>query len=228
MRRDTALQRIFVRARAMSGAAAVLALAGLIGACASGPSTVQTTLESGTGFSATLEQQLSTKDSQEGDTFTATVAEDVSREGRVVIPRGSTVNGNVTAVQTSGSSGEAAVIKVAFTSVQVRGETHPISARLTSAEPEQQSRTSTGEGVAKAGAAAAAGAIVGRIVGGDATGAAVGAAVGAAAGTAVVLGTQDVDAVLPAGSPIGLALTEPLTLDVPVSSGSDGIGSTEG
>lgn len=221
--RDRA-RRLVDRAGRLAAAAGVLALAVLVGACAGGPGTVETTLESGTGFTATLGQQLSTRDNQEGDTFTLTVAEDVTREGRVVIPGGSTVNGEVTAVQESGSSSETAVIKVDFTSVEVRGETHPLSARLTSAEPEQDSRTSTGEGAAQIGAAAAAGAIVGRILGGDATGAAVGGAVGAAAGTAVVLGTRDVDAVLPAGSPVDIALTEPLTLEVPVEeeSGEEG------
>lgn len=213
-------RRFVDRAGRLAAAAGVLALGALVGACAGGPSTVETTLEAGTGFTATLGQQLSTRDNQEGDTFTLTVAEDVTREGRVVVPGGSTVNGEVTAVQESGSSNETAVIKVDFTSVEVRGETHPLSARLTSAEPEQDSRTSTGEGAAQIGAAAAAGAIVGRILGGDATGAAVGGAVGAAAGTAVVLGTRDVDAVLPAGSPVGIALTEPLTLEVPVETGS--------
>lgn len=222
--RDRA-RRLFARAGRLAGAAGVLALAALVGACAGGgpgegPSTVETTLASGTGFTATLGQQLSTRDNQEGDTFTLTVAEDVTREGRVVIPGGSTVNGEVTAVQESGSSSETAVIKVDFTSVEVRGQTHPLSARLTSAEPQQESRTSTGEGAAQIGAATAAGAIIGRILGGDATGAVVGGAVGAAAGTAVVLGTRDVDAVLPAGSPIGIALTEPITLEVPVEEGS--------
>ncbi len=57
---------------------------------------------------------------------------------------------------------------------------------------------------------AAASAILGRIIGGDKTGTFIGAAVGAAVATAIVLETQDMDAVLPEGSHVTIRSHAPL------------------
>lgn len=181
----------------------------------SAPATVALTVASGTSLSTTLDQQLSTHDSKVGDTFTVTVARSISADGRTAIPAGAKVHGEVTAVQESGSSGQAAVLKVDFKRLTVGGKSYPITAKLLEAKPEKKSRTSVGGAAAKIGVGTAAGAILGRIIGGNATGTFIGAAVGAAAGTAIVLGTQDVDAVLPKDSPMTLQLEQPLTVRRP-------------
>jgi hypothetical protein len=66
---------------------------------------------------------------------------------------------------------------------------------------------------AKIGAGAAGGAIVGGIVGGG-DGAAKGAAIGGGAGTGVVLATRGKEVSLPAGTPLSVKLTAPLTVRV--------------
>jgi hypothetical protein len=179
------------------------------------PATVSLSVASGTQLETTLDTLLSTQDSKVGDRFTVTVTRPVTVDGRTAIPDGAKVHGEVTAVQKSGSPGQTAVLKVDFTSLTVGGESYPISADLVKAEPQKKSRTSTGEAAVKIGAGTAAGAILGRIIGGNKTGTFIGAAVGAAAGTAIVLGTQDVDAVLPADSPMTLQLKEPVTVHRP-------------
>jgi hypothetical protein len=179
---------------------------------AASPAMIELRVPSGTRIETTLDQRLSTLDSKVGDRFTATVTEPVQADGRTAIPKGARIHGEVTAVQKSGSSGQTAVLKVDFKTVGVGGKSYPISAELLEAQPQKKSRTGTGEAAAKIGAGAVAGAIVGRIIGGNKTGTFIGAAVGAAAGTAIVLGTQDVDAVLPADSPMSLQLTAPLTV----------------
>jgi hypothetical protein len=167
-------------------------------------------LPAGTEIQVLLLDELSTRDSEVGDSFEA----EVVSAGSTDALEGARVAGIVTAVQPSGSAGEPAVLKVDFRTVEHEGTTYELDATLLEAHPETRSRTSTGEGVAKAGAAAAGGAIVGRIIGGDAKGALIGAAVGAAAGTAIVLGTQDVDGVLPDGSLMRLRLDAPLQVEV--------------
>ncbi|MDP2480047.1 MAG: hypothetical protein Q8W51_07875 [Candidatus Palauibacterales bacterium] len=179
------------------------------------PAMVSLRVASGTQLETALDGRLSTQDSKVGDRFTATVSQPVTVDGRTAIPEGATVHGEVTAVQKSGSSGQPAVLKVDFTSLTVGGESYPIAADLLKAEPQKKSRTSTGEAAVKIGAGTAAGAILGRIIGGNKTGTFIGAAVGAAAGTAIVLGTQDVDAVLPAQSPMTLQLKQPVTVRRP-------------
>ncbi|MDP2480046.1 MAG: hypothetical protein Q8W51_07870 [Candidatus Palauibacterales bacterium] len=167
------------------------------------------TVPAGTTLDLTLDQQLDTKQTEKGDGFSATVASPVAVGGRVAIPAGAEVYGVVTAVQKSGGAGQAAVLKVDFQRLQSSGRTYPIQATLTKANPRKESRTSAGQAAAEVGAGTAAGAILGRIIGGNKTGTFIGAAVGAATGTAIVLGTQDVDAVLPEGSHVEIRLDSP-------------------
>lgn len=170
------------------------------------------TVPAGTAFSAALGRELSTGSAAVGDTFTASLGSPLSADGRSVVPAGATLHGEVTAVQKSGGTGETAVLKLNFSRISFAGDSYPVAASIIQAHPESKSRTTTGEAAGRIGGGAAAGAILGRIIGGDTKGAVIGAAVGAAAGTAVVLGTQDVDAVLPAGSTLELRLDEPLVV----------------
>lgn len=171
------------------------------------------TLPAGTTFRVTLDQELGTKTHEAGDRFTVAVGESLMAGDEVAVPARSTIRGTVTAVQHSEAGGKPAVIKLAFDELVLDDRTFPIRATLLEANPELESRTSTAEGAAKVGGAAAAGAIIGRIIGGDTKSTLIGAAVGAAAGTAVVLGTRDVDAVLPAGSEMRLRLDRDLTVE---------------
>lgn len=175
--------------------------------------TVRVRVPAGATFQVRLDEELSTETSSEGDRFTVTTLRALSADGRTAVPAGATIRGSVTAVQHSEGADRPAVLKVNFEELEHDGETYPIYATLVEANPETESRTSTAEGAAKVGAGAAAGAIVGRIIGGNARGTVIGAAVGAAAGTAIVLGTQDVDAKLPAGSAMTLRLDQPLEVE---------------
>ncbi len=168
----------------------------------------------GTIFDVTLNQELSTRTSQVGDLYSATLVHPLTDGRLVVVPAGATVLGHVTAVQKSGKHGQQAVLNLSINEVSFDGETYPLQASIVEANPETRSRSSTGEKAAKIGGAAVAGAILGRIIGGNATGTIIGTAVGGAAGTAIVLGTEDVDAVLPRGSRMTLRLDAPLEIQV--------------
>lgn len=170
------------------------------------------TVPAGTSFSAALGRELSTRSAAVGDTFSATLESGLRAGSETAVPPGAVLHGEVTAVQKSGGTGETAVLKLNFSRISFAGDGYPVAASIVEANPESKSRTTTGEAAGKIGGGAAAGAILGRIIGGDTKGTVIGAAVGAAAGTAVVLGTQDVDAVLPAGSTLELRLDEPLVV----------------
>lgn len=184
-----------------------------------GPAMITLTADSGTEFRVRLRQKLSTKDNKPGDRFTASVVEPLIDGSTVVVHTNAIVRGEVTAVQQSGSQGQAAIIKIAFLDVTVDGETFPLSASVVEANPETEGRYSTGDKAARIGGGAVAGAILGRVLGGNAKGTIIGAAVGAAAGTAITLATEDVDAVLPVGSELRLRLDGPLTVTVPDPAG---------
>lgn len=179
------------------------------------PQYVTSTVNAGTAVSVTLDQELNTKTNKVGDVFTATVSAPVIVGNVVAVPAGAKVSGQVTAVQASGGSGQEAILKVAFNSITVDGESFPVSMSVTSATPTKKNRDGTAETVGKIGIGAAAGAILGRVIGGNSTGTVVGGAIGAAAGTAIVLGSADSDAILAQGSAMTLTVDEDLTVRRP-------------
>lgn len=181
------------------------------------PRTVMMTVPIGTVLSVSLDQELSTQDNRAGDTFTTTLREPfVDPSGTVLLPAGAIVQGRVTAAQQSTRVGRTAVLKLAFDSISFAGRSYPLSATVMEANPERRSRSSTTETAGKIAAGAAAGALLGRILGKDTKSTVAGAAMGAAAGTAIALGTQDVDAVLPKDSPMVIRLDRPVAVEVMV------------
>lgn len=202
-------------------AGAVLLTVAVAACSGSGASETETvTVPSGTELTAQLDQEMSTKSHSQGDPFSAHTAAAVAVDGATAIPAGSTVRGVVTGVQQADAEGKQGVVKLDIRSIEVRGQSSDLSARIVEANPERRSTSSTAEDAAKVGGAAAAGAILGRVIGGDGTGAAVGAAVGAAAGTGIVLATKNGYAVLPKGSSLRLRLTAPATVPAPRDGGS--------
>ncbi|MEN8375055.1 MAG: hypothetical protein ABFS34_06345 [Gemmatimonadota bacterium] len=158
-----------------------------------------------------LDQQISTSSHRPGDAFTATTTQPLlNQAGRVVVPAGAVVRGRVTAVSGAAADGETSMLVLDFESISAAGTTYPLTATVVEARPERRKRTATRGTAAKIGAGAAAGAILGQVLGKDTESTLIGAAAGAAAGTAIALGTRDVEAVLPAGSPMAIRLDAPL------------------
>ncbi len=180
----------------------------------SGPGLALRSVAGGATFEVTLNQELSTRHNRVGDLFSATLVDPLTDGRLVLVPAGALVVGEVTAVEESGGHGQTAIINLDIHEVSFDGETHPLEASILEANPETRSRSSTGAKAAKIGGAAVVGAILGRVIGGDALGTIIGTAVGGAAGTAIVLGTDDVDAVLPRGSRMLLRLDAPLEMQV--------------
>lgn len=171
------------------------------------------TLSSGTSFGMTMRDTITSRTAKAGDSFTASVAQDVrDARGRIVIPAGAKVEGTVMEVKPAPSSTQTGTMVLKVTSVTVGQNAYPIDATIDSVTTVMKGRGITGGDAAKVGVGAAAGAVLGRIVGKDAKGAVIGGVVGGAVGAGVAAGTKDVDIVVPAGARVVVRLTQPLSV----------------
>lgn len=173
----------------------------------SAPRVTTSPVPAGTTFALRMNQELSTETSAVGEVVTATLAEAIyGADGRTLIPAGATVRGRVTESRKSGNAGEQAHLKIDFTSIAFGGQTYSIDATTLDAEARLQSRSSTARKAAQVGGGAAVGAVLGQVIGRNTKSTVAGAVIGAAAGTAVTMGTDDVDAVIPAGGRVTIRL----------------------
>jgi hypothetical protein len=178
------------------------------------PRTVTVSVPSGTTFAVRMNQELSTRNSKAGTTFTATLAEPIyAADGSLLVPSGATVRGRVTEAKESGRAGESAVIRLAFDNIAFDGNSYPISATAVDVPIKKVTRDSKTEQAAKIGGGAAVGAVLGQVLGKNTKSTVAGAAIGAAAGTAVAMGTADVDAVVPSGARVVIRLDSPVRVE---------------
>jgi len=154
-----------------------------------------------------LGQALSSKTSQSGQTFLATLAQPVTVNDRKAIPAGATVSGTVVTAKSKGKIKGEGQLAIALTSVTVKGHTYTIQISVLDS-------TSKGKGkrtAATTGGGAAGGALIGGLAGGG-KGAGIGALVGAGAGLVggAMTGNQQIE--IPAESALTFRLSAPLTL----------------
>jgi hypothetical protein len=181
-------------------------------------------LPSGTEIYASLDNELSTKASQPGDKFSATVSQPVrDPNDRIVIPTGSHLNAQVTeseegkTLPTVFGRGK---LNMRFESITLpNGTSLPISATLLSlnqsggngsvnSEGEVQSGTKGSTAAKGVGVGAGIGTIAGLILGGPFKG----LAIGAIAGGGYILATKGKDVELPQNTGLKLRLDQPVSL----------------
>jgi hypothetical protein len=149
-----------------------------------------TSVPTGTAITVTIDQSISSKTARAGQGVIATVAQDVTANGRVVIPKGSHAKLVVSSAQASGRLSTPAKLWLRLKSVEVHGKTYTIATSSTG-------RTMGGKGKRDAGfigGGAGAGALIGGLAGGG-KGALIGAGAGAGAGTvgAAATGKKEVE-----------------------------------
>ena len=150
-------------------------------------------IPAGTNIQVRVDQDLGSKISRTGDTFSATVAHPVTVNGRVVIPQGASAEGLVADAKPLGRFAGGAQLALRLERVQVGSHSFPVmTSTIASVEKGKGKRTG-----AMAAGGGALGAIIGGIAGGG-KGALIGALAGAGAGTAGSAFTGNKNIVIPA------------------------------
>jgi BON domain len=161
----------------------------------------------GTGLVVTVDQALSSKTSQAGQTFLATLARPVTVAGATAIPKGSSVTGTVITAKEKGKIKGEGELALALTNITVRGKNYSIqTGTLDSTVKGKGKRTA-----ATTGGGAAGGALIGGLAGGG-KGAGIGALVGAGAGLVggALTGNKQIE--IPAETALTFTLSSSLTL----------------
>jgi hypothetical protein len=157
-----------------------------------------------------VETSVSSETARVEDRVEARVTRDVMADGRVAIPAGSKVIGDVTLVERGGKMKDKARLGVRFHTVVLADGNH---LQLRSESIYREGSSPSAESARKIGGAAVGGAILGAIIGG-AKGAAIGTATGAAGGSAVVMAGDRNPATLPSGTIVNVRLSSPVSVDV--------------
>ncbi len=164
------------------------------------------TIPAGSLVHVRITEELSSETAQPGDTFSGVLENPIEVNGKVVYPRGSTVTGRVSAVESSGRLSRPGVLELELIRVESGGK----SAELTTEPWVLKGKSHTKSNVTKIGGGAAAGAIIGALAGGG-KGAAIGAGVGAAAGTGVAAATGKQPAKVESEAIVTFTTVEPAT-----------------
>jgi hypothetical protein len=165
---------------------------------------------SGTVLTVITSQGLSSKTSQAGQTFLATLAQPLSVEGRPALPKGATVSGKVVSAKAKGKFKGEGELSLALTSISVADHTYPIQTSVLNSTVKGKGKRTA----ATTGGGAAGGALIGGIAGGG-KGAGLGALIGAGAGLIGGAATGNKQIEIPAESALSFTLAESLTLPPP-------------
>jgi len=168
------------------------------------------TLPADTTIPVRVTQTLDSATTQQGDSFSGTIATDIIIDDLVAIRQGTPVTGRVSDVQEAAHYKGNSLLTVELTSINRRGEKLAITT-----EPYSVQGKGRGKNTAeKVGGGAAVGAILGGILGGG-KGAAIGAAAGGGVGAGANTITRGEQVQIPSESLVRFRLTNTLSLRVP-------------
>ncbi len=153
-------------------------------------------LAAGTRIPVVLRQTISTATARPGDHVTGEVAQNITINGAVVVPKGSRVEGRVVSVTPSGRLSGVARLDFTMTELTPAGG-QPIA--IATSHYARTGKTHTKHEVGLIGGGAALGALVGQAAGRDTKATLEGTTAGAVAGAAAAAATGKLDFQVPAG-----------------------------
>lgn len=166
------------------------------------------TVEAGTRLVVRTTNTLSTKDMKSGETFVATLEEDLQEGGRLIARKGANVQGRIVESDPGGRVKGVASLTLQLTGLELANGKH---IDIVTGTVSRDAPKSTKKDALKLGVATGVGAAIGAIAGGG-RGAAIGAGAGAAGGTGVVMATRGDPATVPAESVLTFTLRTPFTV----------------
>ena len=173
------------------------------------PEPVPVVVPAGTVLVLRLQDTLSSHETPDGAAFSGHVTQEVSVDGHVAVPAGSIVRGNVLEARAAKKIGGRPILSLSFNElVTPDGQTVGISAHLA-----QAGRSEVAKDAAIIGGSTIGGAIIGEAIH-EGEGGTVGAIAGAIGGTVGALKTKGKPVVLPAGTPLNIALDGAVTVEV--------------
>jgi hypothetical protein len=164
-------------------------------------------IPAGTVLTVRMVDSLSSKSSQAGQTFSATLAQPVSIGGKTALPAGCKVTGTVVTAKAKGKIKGEGQLDLKLASISAGAQTYDIKTLvLSSTEKGKGKRTA-----ATTGGGAAGGALIGGLAGGG-KGAAIGGLAGAGVGLVggALTGNKQIE--IPAESALSFTLSAPLTV----------------
>ena len=178
------------------------------GSSSSGKSSFQPlVVPADTIITVVLDEPLSSKTSESGQNFSATVSTPIEIDGKIAVPKGARATGVVREAKSAGRFKGGAVLALVLSSVTVNSSSYNL-------ETSDHTVVTKGKGKRSAaliGGGGVAGAIIGGLAGGG-KGAAAGAALGAGAGTGGAAFTGNREINLPAETPLSFKLLQPLEI----------------
>jgi len=171
------------------------------------PAPANAVLPAGTTIAATAIDSITSRRNRVGDRMRIRVTDDITANGRVVIPAGAVVTLSVLEIDNAIERNHKGTLSLGVRDIEINGVSRPLSAGVTNFRYEMIGRGVGAAEVAKTGAGAVIGGIIGNAIGGK-VGTVVGAVGGAAGGAAVARKTADYDIVIHAGAPVTLELKD--------------------
>ncbi len=161
----------------------------------------------GTSVRVRLRSTIDTGRNRAGDGFSATLDKPVSRDGRVLLPKGTVFHGHLTESKSSGRLRGRAMLALTLDSFDLNGRSYEVGTSSIVRASEDHKRRNIG----LIGGGSGIGAAIGAIAGG-AKGALIGAGAGAAAGTAGAAATGKRNIRLPVETPLTFTLRRSVDL----------------
>ncbi len=179
------------------------------------PPPVTAVFPAGTTVEIQTVDAIDSKTGQAGDQFQATLAQPLTWDSRVLVPKGANVYLRLVAADTSGQYKGQSELQLRLARLEFQGaDYHLNSATYTEAGGSRSKDTA-----AKVGGGAVLGAIIGAIAGGG-KGAAIGGAAGAGAGGVYQGASKPKQVRIPAETVLDFKLDQPLNIPLPATSGA--------